>query len=216
MSLSALELASDAAVRAVLFALCADNTIKKKALGLLSVLEPNAAHLAANYVAHNSAPLKRKAKRKTKRKAKRQAIVQSMGRQVICWQCQDLFDEEENHLKKCCYHPGEKESYVQYLRNNFNPDLGFAAEMFGTNLIGLAWSCCGKKGDEVGCRFSRHVSSNSCRSKLAKSSTGVGDDDVESLSSWTVEEEKSDQEESEEEESGEEESEEESGEKEEE
>lgn len=47
-----------------------DTTFKKKTHDLLSVLEPNAAHLAANYVARNNAPLKRKAKRKTKRKAK--------------------------------------------------------------------------------------------------------------------------------------------------
>jgi len=59
--------------------------------------------------------------------------------------------------------------------------------------MGFVWPCCGRKGDEVGCWFSRHVS-DSWRSNLAERITAAGDDEVGSLSSWTEEEEKSEQE----------------------
>lgn len=89
MSLNTLEFTSDAGVRAVLVALCADPTIKKRVLRLIDKLEPHAANLAANYATRHGAPLKRKA-----------------TGQAICIQCEEVFDEGENHLKKCCYHFG--------------------------------------------------------------------------------------------------------------
>lgn len=61
MRLNTLEFTSDAGVRAVLVALCADPTIKKGVLRLIDKLEPQAANLAANYATRHGAPLKRKA-----------------------------------------------------------------------------------------------------------------------------------------------------------
>lgn len=56
-------------------------------------------------------------------------------------------------------------------------------------------SCCERKGDEEGCRFSRHVS-DPRRSKRARMSTGASDDEAGSLSSWVEEGEESGMEES--------------------
>lgn len=73
---------------------------------------------------------------------------------------------------------------------------------------GFIWSCCERKANKEGCRFSRHVS-DPRRSKRARMSTSARDDEVGSLSSWAEEEESEPEEVFEEEEESEEEEEEE-------
>lgn len=95
MSLNTLEFTSDSGVRAVLVALCADPAIKKKALGLIAKLEPNAVPLDSTYVARKGSSLKRK----------------TTG-ESICIQCGEPFYKEYNRLKECCYHSGTNQPTV--------------------------------------------------------------------------------------------------------
>lgn len=118
MSLNTLEFTSDTGVRAVLVALCADPAIKKKALGLIAKLEPHAANLAANYATRNGAPLKRKA-----------------TGQAICIQCDNVFDEGENRVKKCCYHSGAYQPTVLVCAGAYFGEQGKWNPMMSTGTI---------------------------------------------------------------------------------
>ncbi|KAK1830191.1 hypothetical protein QBC39DRAFT_373008 [Podospora conica] len=177
MSVDTLAFASEAGLRAVLVALCADPAIKKQALGLLDQLEPHAAPIAANYLARNSP-----------RKA--------TGR-AICMQCDKAFDEGENRLKRCRYHSGEIEPDNDYDWDEyFDDDEELTYEEHGDeHPMGFVWSCCFEKAGEEGCRYSRHVSDPRRSKRMATKGRGGSDDEVGSLSSWTEEEEEEQEEE---------------------
>ncbi|KAF3161575.1 hypothetical protein TWF106_010808 [Orbilia oligospora] len=94
-----------------------------------------------------------------------------------CVNCKECFMDEENDDEACSYHPGE-----------FDPDRDdfFAdhddeihgrlddEEMFATYPQGYHMSCCGDRGDTVGCYTGQHVGGNR---KLKSSGSDDDDDD---------------------------------------
>lgn len=89
MNMDALNCASESTVRAILFALCADRSVRSNALKMLDQLQPTA-KLAARTPEY------------TQLKAKRKADVDL----AICVQCDEPFSEEHNVSQACGYHTG--------------------------------------------------------------------------------------------------------------
>jgi hypothetical protein len=91
MSVNALKFASDATVRAILIALCEDESIRAKAFDYLGQLEPEA--MSVTNPTNTTAQDKRKA---------------TSSRWSDCVRCGEHFDEADNDDDEACeYHTGE-------------------------------------------------------------------------------------------------------------
>lgn len=90
MDMDALNCASESTVRAILFALCADRSVRFNALKMLDQLQP-------------SAKLMARAPEYTQLRTKRKADVDL----AICVQCDEPFSEQNNTPQACTYHSGE-------------------------------------------------------------------------------------------------------------
>ncbi|KAK3935500.1 hypothetical protein QBC46DRAFT_358212 [Diplogelasinospora grovesii] len=160
--MDALICASDKSVRAILMALCDDHSVKRKAIDLLDLLEPeaNAKAKAPEMVA--SITKKRKAECGI----------------AICVQCGDSFDENDNEKKECRYHSGVMEpDYDADIWADHDEDCHGTIdsdEMREEYPEGFTWTCCEKIGTKRGCKLGFHQS-NPEKSKKGCYENGNGD-----------------------------------------
>ncbi|KAK6512993.1 hypothetical protein TWF506_009155 [Arthrobotrys conoides] len=169
-----IQTASDQHVRTLLRLLCdSDYNIKSRTAefhGMIENLQPTGTSLIINSTTSASTSTTPCCSISSDRKRKRDPLEI-----FYCVNCKECFMDEENDDEVCSYHPGE-----------FDPDRDdfFAdhddeihgrlddEEMFATYPQGYHMSCCGDRGDTVGCYTGQHVGGN----RKLKSS-GSDDDD---------------------------------------
>ncbi|KAK0753714.1 hypothetical protein B0T18DRAFT_309172, partial [Schizothecium vesticola] len=148
--LDALDIASEASVRAILIAVCDDDQTREAALAYLAQLGPDTVQITKDLAAAAE-----------RRAGKRKAVCLA-----ICVQCEEAFDKVDNQAKGCQMEPhfdGDVWSDIDPERYN-----DITAQNFGLSRPeGFFWSYCDQGGEEAGCRFSRHVS-DPARNKRAR------------------------------------------------
>ncbi|KAK6525911.1 hypothetical protein TWF281_010954 [Arthrobotrys megalospora] len=172
-----IQTASDQHVRTLLRLLCdSDYNIKSRTVefhGMIETLQPTSTSLIIDSTCCSIS---------SDRKRKRDPLEI-----FYCVNCKECFIDEENDEEACSYHPGEydpdRESFFADHDEEIHGRLD-DEDMFATYPQGYHMSCCGDRGDTIGCYTGLHVGGNR---KLKP--TGSDEDEDEERADEEVEEE---------------------------
>ncbi|KAK6343527.1 hypothetical protein TWF730_011117 [Orbilia blumenaviensis] len=148
-----IQTASDQHVRTLLRLLCdSDYNIKSRTAefhGMIENLQPADTSLAIDSTCCGIS---------SDRKRKRDPLEI-----FYCVNCKECFIDEENDEEACSYHPGEfdadRDDFFADHDENIHGRLD-DEEMFATYPQGYHMSCCGDRGDTIGCHTGLHVGGN--------------------------------------------------------
>ncbi|KAK6507714.1 hypothetical protein TWF481_006136 [Arthrobotrys musiformis] len=164
-----IQTASDQHVRTLLRLLCdSDYTIKSRTAefhSMISTLQP---------LPSAPPPLSTCCSISSDRKRKRDPLEI-----FYCVNCKECFIDDENDEEACSYHPGEFEPDRDGFFADHDENIHGALddeEMFADYPQGYHMSCCGDRGDTVGCYTGLHVGGNR---KLKASESDIDDDEDE-------------------------------------
>ncbi|EGX44144.1 hypothetical protein AOL_s00210g125 [Orbilia oligospora ATCC 24927] len=191
-----IQTASDQHVRTLLRLLCdSDYNIKSRTAefhGMIENLQPTVTTSSSllinnhnhNHNSHNNHNDSTCCSISSDRKRKRDPLEI-----FYCVNCKECFMDEENDDEACSYHPGEFDPD----RDDFFADHDDEVhgrlddeEMFATYPQGYHMSCCGDRGDTVGCYTGQHIGGNR---KLKSSGSDDDDEEEEEVEEGEEEEE---------------------------